>query len=416
LKKKVPSQRMDSEPCVTLDEIVRDGAQKMLQAALESEIDAFLEQQSGAVDEEGRRQVVRNGYLPEREILTGAGTLSVEQPRARDRREVAAKEKIRFTSSILPPYLRRSKSLDELIPWLYLRGISSGDFTGALEALVGPEAKNLSANVVTRLTDSWKTECATWNRRDLSDRAYVYLWADGIYFNVRLEEERQCILVLMGATSDGRKELIGILDGYRESEQSWRELLLGLKARGLKNAPKIAVGDGALGFWAALRKVFPKTCEQRCWVHKTANVLNKLPRSVQAKAKNDIHDIWMAETREEAQKAFDLFIEKYKAKFSKAVDCLEKDRDVLLAFYEFPAEHWTHLRTTNPIESTFATVRLRHRRTKGSGTRAACLAMVFKLARAAEKRWRKLNSPPLLLKILEGYDFVDGIMQEKDAA
>ncbi len=256
MKKNVPSRQTDSEPRVGLDEIVRDGAQKMLQAALETEIEAFLEQHSGIVDEEGRRQIVRNGHLPERELLTGAGTLSLEQPRARDRRELAADEKIRFSSSILPPYLRRCKNLDELIPWLYLRGISSGDFSRALEALVGPEAKNLSANVVTRLTETWKTEYETWSRRDLSEKTYVYFWADGVYFNVRLDEERQCILVLMGATSDGRKELIGILDGYRESEQNWRELLLDLKARGLQGAPKVAVGDGALGFWAALRKVF----------------------------------------------------------------------------------------------------------------------------------------------------------------
>ena len=255
-----------------------------------------------------------------------------------------------------------------------------------------------------------------WSRRDLTGKEYVYFWADGVYFNIRLEEERQCILLLMGATNDGRKELIGLLDGYRESEQSWRELMTDLKARGLKAAPKVAVGDGALGFWAALRKVFPTTREQRCWVHKTANVLNKLPRSIQSKAKSDLHQIWMAETRAEAEKAFDTFIEKYEAKFPKAVACLVKDRDVLLTFYDFPAEHWLHLRTTNPIESTFATVRLRHRRTKGSGSRRACLAMVFKLARCAEKKWRRLNGSGQLLKLLAGYRFVDGVLDERNAA
>ena len=388
----------------------------MLTQALEAEIEAFVDRHRHVVDEEGRRQVVRNGHSPTREVLTGAGQLEVQRPRARDRRTVDTEDKIRFSSSILPPYLRRSKSIDELIPWLYLRGISSGNFTEALQALAGPDAKALSANVVTRLTETWKQEYEIWNRRDLSNCRYVYLWADGIHFNIRLEEERQCILVLMDATQDGRKELVGVLDGYRESEQSWRELLLELKNRGLQEAPKIAVGDGAFGFWAALRKVFSQTREQRCWVHKTANILNKMPKSVQPKAKNDLHEIWMAERRENADRAFDLFIEKYKAKYPKAVACLEKDREVLLTFYDFPAEHWIHLRTTNPIESTFATVRLRHRRTKGNGSRTACLAMVFKLTLCAEKTWRRLNSPLLIGKIVEGYEFVDGVMQEKDAA
>ena len=414
--KKVSDQSGACESGSVLDEIVHAGAQRMLTQALEAEIEAFVDRHRHVVDEEGRRQVVRNGHSPTREVLTGAGQLEVQQPRARDRRTVDTEDKIRFSSSILPPYLRRSKLIDELIPWLYLRGISSGNFTEALQALAGPDAKALSANVVTRLTETWKQECEIWNRRDLSNCRYVYLWADGIHFNIRLEEERQCILVLMGATQDGRKELVGILDGYRESEQSWRELLLELKNRGLQEAPKIAVGDGALGFWAALRKVFSQTREQRCWVHKTANILNKMPKSVQPKAKSDLQEIWMAETRENADRAFDLFIEKYKAKYPKAVACLEKDREVLLTFYDFPAEHWIHLRTTNPIESTFATVRLRHRRTKGNGSRTACLAMVFKLTLCAEKTWRRLNSPLLIGKIVEGYEFVDGVMQEKDAA
>lgn len=399
-----------------LDELVHAGAQKMLKTALEAEVAAFVSRFEDVVDENGHRQVVRNGHLPEREVMTGAGQLKVAQPRVRDRRGADDANAITFTSKILPPYLRRSKTMDELLPWLYLRGISTGDFQQALEALVGPDAKGLSAATITRLTSAWADEQEAWSRRDLTGKEYVYFWADGVYFNIRLEEERQCILLLMGATNDGRKELIGLLDGYRESEQSWRELMTDLKARGLKAAPKVAVGDGALGFWAALRKVFPTTREQRCWVHKTANVLNKLPRSIQSKAKSDLHQIWMAETRAEAEKAFDTFIEKYEAKFPKAVACLVKDRDVLLTFYDFPAEHWLHLRTTNPIESTFATVRLRHRRTKGSGSRRACLAMVFKLARCAEKKWRRLNGSGQLLKLLAGYRFVDGVLDERNAA
>lgn len=399
-----------------LDELVHAGAQKMLKTALEAEVAAFVSRFEDVVDENGHRQVVRNGHLPEREVMTGAGQLKVAQPRVRDRRGADDANAITFTSKILPPYLRRSKTMDELLPWLYLRGISTGDFQQALEALVGPDAKGLSAATITRLTSAWADEQEAWSRRDLTGKEYVYFWADGVYFNIRLEEERQCILLLMGATNDGRKELIGLLDGYRESEQSWRELMTDLKARDLKAAPKVAVGDGALGFWAALRKVFPTTREQRCWVHKTANVLNKLPRSIQSKAKSDLHQIWMAETRAEAEKAFDTFIEKYEAKFPKAVACLVKDRDVLLTFYDFPAEHWLHLRTTNPIESTFATVRLRHRRTKGSGSRRACLAMVFKLARCAEKKWRRLNGSGQLLKLLAGYRFVDGVLDERNAA
>ena len=398
-----------------LDEIVREGARRMLQLALEAEVQGFVDRYAELVTDEGHRRVVRNGYLPERTVLTGAGALPVRQPRARDK---LAKHghPIRFSSTILPRYLRRSKSLDELIPWLYLQGVSTGDFTDALEALLGPGAKGLSASTVVRLKDSWTQEYEAWTRRDLSTKRYVYLWVDGVYFNVRLDEERQCILVVIGATHEGRKELVAVQDGYRESEQSWWEILTDLKSRGLHVAPRLAVGDGALGFWKALRKVFPTTLEQRCWVHKTANVLNKMPRSVQSRAKGDLHEIWMAETQPRAYKAFDTFIEKYEAKYPKAVDCLSRDRDVLLTFYAFPAEHWRHLRTTNPVESTFATVRLRHRRTKGNCTRKACLAMVFKLAQAAERSWRRLNKPTLVSEVLEGRVFVDGVMQEKAAA
>jgi putative transposase len=316
---------------------------------------------------------------------------------------------------VLPPYLKRTNSIEELIPWLYLKGISTGDFSEALQALVGERAKGLSANVVVRLKEQWSDEYEAWSKRDLSQKHYVYVWADGIHVNVRLEDDankKQCILVLIGATADGRKELIAILDGYRESEQSWSELLLGLKHRGLTMAPKVAVADGALGFWAAARKTFPEMREQRCWVHKTANVLNNLPKSVQTKARSDLHNIWQAETREAANKAFDHFLEKYRAKYPKACETLNKDRDVLLTFYDFPAEHWAHLRTTNPIESTFATIRLRHRRTKGNGTRRTSLAMMFKLAESASKKWRRLRGYDQIPLVIQGKQFVDGTLQE----
>jgi transposase-like protein len=322
---------------------------------------------------------------------------------------------VHFSSAILPPYLSRSKAIEEFIPWLYLRGISTGDFSEALQTLLGEQAKGLSANVVVRLKEQWSVEYEQWSRRDLTDKQYVYLWADGIYVNVRLEDtenKRQCMLVVMGATADGHKELLAVLDGYRESEQSWYELLVDLKQRGLTLAPKLATGDGALGFWAALRKVFPETREQRCWVHKTANVLNKMPRTVQPRAKADLHQIWMAETRDAAHQAFDQFLAKYQGKYAEACDCLRKDREVLLAFYDFPAEHWRHLRTTNPIESTFATIRLRHRRTKGNGTRKASLAMMFKLAQAAQKRWHRLHGLEQLDLLLAGRIFVDGLLRD----
>lgn len=395
-----------------LDDLVRRGARQMLQAALESEVQSFLASQAAKVDGQGRRLVVRNGSLPAREILTGAGPLEVIQPRVRDKSPEPA-ERVRFHSSILPAYLRKSKSIEELIPWLYLKGISTGDFAEALQVLVGPNAKGLSPNVIVRLKEIWSREYDIWMRRDFSEKQYVYVWADGIYANVRLEDEansKQCLLVLMGATAEGVKELITVQDGYRESEQSWSELLLDLKQRGLTTAPKLAVGDGALGFWAALRKVFPETKEQRCWVHKTVNILNNLPKSVQPKAKGDLHEIWQAETRADANQACDHFLEKYTAKYAKACDCLKKDRDELLTFYDFPAEHWGHLRTTNPIESTFATIRLRHRRTKGNGTRSASLTMMFKLAQSAEKKWRRLNGHEQIIPLLQGQVFQDGLL------
>jgi putative transposase len=381
-------QAIADESRSALDACVRAGARQMLQRALEYEVEAFLADHADRTDERGRKQVVRNGYLPARSIMTGAGPLEVQQPRVRDK-ALRVDERVVFTSAILPPYLRKSRSIEELIPWLYLKGVSTGDYAEALQALVGTDAKGLSPNVIVRLKEKWGQEYEEWSRRDLSGEEFVYVWADGIHVNVRLEDEgnqKQCLLVLMGATAEGRKELIAVIDGVRESKQSWQELLLDLKQRGLTKPPKLAVGDGALGFWAALREVYPTTKEQRCWVHKTANVLNKMPKALQAKAKIDLHQIWLAETREMATKAFDHFLEKYGPKYEAACSCLSKDRDVLLAFYDFPAEHWGHLRTTNPIESTFSTIRLRHRRTKGSGSRKASLTMMFKLAQSASRR------------------------------
>lgn len=391
----------------TLDELVREGARKMLQAAIEAEADAFVARYAEVVDERGKRQVVRNGYLPQRDLLTGAGRLPLDAPRVRDKR--GPDEGVAFTSAILPRYLRRSKALDELIPWLYLRGISTGAMQDALQALVGANAPALSANVVVKLTQQWRTEFEAWRRRDLSQDEYVYLWADGIYCNVRLEEDRQCLLVVIGATKDGRKELVAVQDGHRESEQNWLELLTDLKRRGLTKPPQLAVGDGALGFWGALHKSFPTTRTQRCWVHKTANVLSKLPKHSHGSARKALEAIWNAGKRKEAEKAVRAFETAFVAKHPKAVECVLKDEKALLAFYDFPAEHWRHLRSTNPIESTFATVRLRHDRTKGNGTAAATLAMVFKLAQVAAKGWRKLNGHAQLVLLLQGQKFVDGI-------
>ncbi len=394
--------------------ILREGAQTLLAQAIEAEVGAYIEAHQDQRDDRGHRLVVRNGYKQERELQTGVGPVKVRQPRVDDRRLDEDGRRMRFTSSILPRYLRRTKSIEELIPWLYLKGISTGDFSEALAALLGPEAPGLSASTVVRLKEVWQQEYEAWSKRSLADKRYVYFWVDGVHFNIRLEEDRQCILIVMGATPEGKKELVAVQDGYRESEQSWRELLLDLKARGLAEPPQLAVADGALGFWASLRKVFGQTREQRCWVHKTANVLNDLPKGKQAKAKQMLHAIWMAETKAEAERAFDLFVETYQAKYPKATECLTKDREVLLTFYDFPAEHWRHLRTTNPIESTFATVRLRTRRTKGCGSRRATLTMVFRLAQCAEQHWRSLNGSPLLDDVIRGVQFVDGL--RKDAA
>jgi transposase-like protein len=385
----------------------------MLAEAIEAEVADWIDAHAHIRDEDGRRQVVRNGSHPERDILTGLGPIAVKQPRVLDRR--APEQRERFTPNVLPPYLRRTKTIDELIPWLYLKGVSTSDFPEALQALFGPDAKGLSANTVTRLKAAWEEEHQAWSKRSLKGKHYVYVWADGVYFNVRLEDGRQCILVLMGATADGQKELIALADGYRESEQSWKELLLDCKSRGLEIEPSLAIGDGALGFWKAMRQVWDTTQEQRCWVHKTANVLDKLPKGSQAKAKQMLHEIYLAESQAEAEKALDLFVATYQAKHPKATDCLKKDQEVLLTFYAFPAEQWLHIRTTNPIESTFSTVRLRHAKTKGSGTRTACLTMVYKLMESASRKWRALNGSPRLQEVIAGAVFVDGV-KKPDAA
>ncbi len=406
----LPASSVGSPVGDVLTATLREGAQKMLATAIAEEVATYLVARSHCKDPAGRQQVVRNGHLPTREILTGVGPIAVTQPRVRDRRPASGGRE-KFTSKLLPPYLRKAKSIEELIPWLYLKGISTGDMGEALQALVGPDAGGLSATTVTRLKEVWQTQFKTWRNRSMEGKPYVYLWADGVHFNIRLEEDRLCVLVLMGATEDGTKELIAVADGYRESEQSWSALLLDVKHRGLNVDPKLATGDGALGFWAALRKVFPRTREQRCWVHKSANVLDQLPKRLQPQALDKLHQIWMTPTKHEANRALDLFGKTYQAKYPAAVERLEKDRQVLLTFYDFPAEHWIHLRTTNPIESTFATVRLRHDKTRNNGSRTACLTMVFKLLENAAKTWRKLNGSNLLPAVVAGAIYEDGIQK-----
>ena len=389
--------------------VLREGARRMLLQAIEAEVETFLSAHGSLVDEQGRRRLVRNGHAPERQIQTGIGPLEVRRPKVRDRGGAVGGEPIRFTSAVLPAYLRRTRNIEDLLPWLYLKGVSTGQFEEALAALLGTDAPGLSAATVRRLTEAWQEEHERWQGRDLSSRRYVYLWADGIYFTPRLEHERQCMLVLIGADEQGRKELLAIEDGYRESAQSWRELLLRLRdENGLKLDPELATGDGALGFWQALHEVWPKTRQQRCWVHKVANVLNKLPPSLQGKAKQDLHRIYEAANRQEAEDAFDRFLAKYGSKYDKAVSCLAKDRKALLTFYDFPAEHWKHIRTSNPIESTFATVRLRTSKTKGCLSRQTALAMVFKLAKSAERHWRRLDGSERLAQVIEGVRFRDG--------
>ncbi|MFL6798083.1 MAG: IS256 family transposase [Xanthobacteraceae bacterium] len=393
-----------------LTEVLRNGARALLAQAIEAEVAEFLAKHVDLKTATGLRRMVRHGHLPEREVMTGIGPVGVRQPRVRDRG--AAEDdagRIRFTPAILPPYARRSRSLEVLIPILYLKGISTGDFEEALAALLGKDAPGLSPSSIARLKEVWLDEHEHWSKRDLAAKRYVYVWADGIYLQARLEDTKQCILVIIGATPEGKKELLGFTDGARESAQDWRELLLDLQNRGLAVAPELAVADGALGFWKALGELWPTTREQRCWVHKTANVLNKLPKSQQPKAKRSLQEIWMAETNKDAEAAFDAFIAAYQLKYDKAAECLAKDRQALLAFYDFPAEHWKHLRTSNPIESTFATVRHRTIRSKGCLSNKTALAMVFKLVDAAQKSWRRLDGHNQLPKLIQGVTFTDGI-------
>jgi putative transposase len=399
-------KQVEGTPESVLEQIIREGARRLLQAAIENEVAEHVERLKELKDEKGHRMVVKNGSSPERTLVTGVGPLTIKQPRVYDKREGES-----FTSAILPRYMRRVPTIDTLLPVLYLKGISTGDMASALESILGPSAPGLSATNIVRLKRIWETEFKEWVHRDLTGTRYVYFWVDGIYFNVRLEEpdtNRMCFLIVMGARENGKKELVAILDGYRESKSSWLEVLLNLKQRGLTEGPKLAVGDGSLGFWAALPQVYPETKAQRCWVHKTANVLDKMPASVQPKAKEKIHDMYMAPTKEQALVAYNSFLTLYGTKFPKACECLTKDKDVLFTFYDFPAEHWIHLRSTNPIESTFATVRHRTKRTKGCGTRLATLTMVFKLCKQAEKTWKRIKGYRLIAKVIEGVRFVDG--------
>lgn len=393
----------------TLTELLRTGSQKLIAQAVEAELQELLSQYSD-LKVDGKQAVVRNGYLPKRTIQTGLGDVEVQLPKVRDK----GKQGIKFNSLLIPPYLKRTESIEELLPVLYLKGLSTGDFSEALKSLLGDNAKGLSAGTISRLKLQWQEEHKSWSTRNLELKKYVYVWADGVYFNIRSEEAKQCILVVIGVNEHGKKELIAIEEGYRESTQSWTELLEDIRHRGLKSAPRLAIGDGALGFWNAISKVYPETQHQRCWVHKTANVLNKLPKSVQPKVKEALHDIWMAETRENAYKAFDSTVKRFGEKYPGAMKCLVKDKEQMLAFYDYPAIHWQHIRTSNPIESTFATVRLRTVKTRNAVSRKTILSMVFKLAQSAEKRWRKLRGFKLLADVIDGVVFVDGEKQESE--
>jgi putative transposase len=392
-----------------LDDIAREGAREMLQKALEIEVDLFLGQYQYILDDNGNRQVVRNGHNKSRKIITGAGQLEIRTPRIDDRVLDRHKEK-RFKSSIIPPYLRRTKNIDELLPVLYLKGISTGDFTEALEAILGKQVIGLSAQTIVRLKQIWEQEYNEWTKRDLSKIQYVYWWVDGIYFNVRLDDDRQCVLVIIGARTDGKKEIVAVMDGFRESKISWQSLIRELKRMGLSKGPKLSIGDGSLGFWSAMDEEFPRTDQQLCWLHKTVNVLDKLPQSLQGRAKTMIHNIYLAPTKKEADIAFDVFIEEFEAKYPRAVDCLRDNRDKLLSFYNYPAQQWVHLRSTNVIESAFSTVRLRTIKTKGCGSRIATLTMVFKLILSAQKRWSRLRGHRKIKQVWDGVRFEDGVM------
>ena len=403
-------------PGDVVTELLRNGAAALLEKALEAEIAAHLASYESLKDGQGRQRIVRNGYLPRRELQTGVGPVQVQVPRARDQDPQAAGGPLQFRSTLLPPYLRRSAAMDELLPWLHLKGISTGDFGEALEALVGPQARGLSSSTISRLKQVWAQEYEEWSQRDLRGQRCVYLWIDGIYCQARLEEEKQCLLVVIGADAEGRKQLVGLTDGYRESEQSWLELLLDLQRRGLEAGPELAIGDGALGFWKAIRKVYPQTRTQRCWGHKTRNVLDKLPKGGQSKAKAALQAIWMAATKRGAEAALQHFQRAWGPKYPRAAECLTKDREELLAFYDFPAEHWRHLRTTNPIESVCATVRLRTVKTRGCLSRKTAFAMVYRLMLSAQGKWRRLNATESLPKVIEGVKFEDGIQVVKRAA
>lgn len=404
---RVVSIGSQSALCDPLTELLRQKAVELLQAAVNAECADFLSRFAEQRDQAGRCTLVRNGYLPARSIVTGIGPVSVAVPRVRDR----TGQGIRFESKLVPTYVRRSKSIDAVLPWLYLRGISQADTGPALEALVGKDAANLSGAVVGKLKRRWADEYAAWGKADLSKERWVYLWVDGVYSGIRAEDQKLCALIVIGVNERGQKRFLAIEDGVRESKQSWREVLIGLKARGLI-APKAAVGDGALGFWSAIDEVFPSARAQRCWVHKMANVLNYLPRSVQAKAKAGLQAIWMAESRAQASKALEAFITTYGAKYPKAAECLAKDREALMAFYDFPAEHWVHLRTSNVIESTFATIRHRTQRVKGAFSRTSLLSMLFKLATCAESSFRRIKGFDWLAQVIRGVQFVDGIKQD----
>ena len=397
----------------TLDELAREGARRMLVTALAVEVAQYVDTHEDARDEAGHRLVVRNGQAQARTVTCGAGTLKVRAPRVNDKRVDAAGQRERFTSRILPPYMRRSPTVAEVLPILYLRGLSTGDFREALPVLLGDDAAGLSATNIARLTAVWEEDYRQFRQRDLADRDYVYVWVDGIHFNIRLEDDRLCTLVMIGARPDGTKELVALEDGYRESTASWAEVLRDLQRRGLR-APVVAVGDGALGFWAAVRDVWPDTAEQRDWFHKLGNVLDKLPKRLQPKAKRALHDILAAETREQAEKQMEACAAEYEAKYPKAATCLVADREPLLTFFAFPAEHWTHLRTTNVIESPFATVRLRQRVTKGAGSRTKGLLMAYKLLDMAQRRWRRLNGAHLLPLVRAGVVFLDGVQKERN--
>ena len=389
-----------------LDDLIQQGARQIIQQAIEAELTTLLERYDNVKTLDGRRAVIRNGYLPEREVVTAIGPITVKVPKVRDR----SGSGVKFNSNIVPPYIRKSPRVSAALPWLYLRGVSTGDMGEALSVLLGEEAKGLSPNVVSRLKAQWADEHALWNQRDLSNARWVYWWADGIHTGLRSDDsDGQCLLVIIGVKPDGTKERVAIGDGFRESKDAWCELLLDLKARGLQSGPLLAAGDGAMGLWAALAEVFPKTRHQRCWFHKTGNVLNALPKSQHGRAKAGLQEIWQAATREEALAAFNRFIDAYAAKYPKATEKLTKDSDELLAFYDFPAEHWQHLRTTNPIESTFATVRHRTTRTRNCVSRPTFLGLAFKLIESAEKSWRRIRAPEKVASLLEGVSFKDGL-------